>query len=122
MRPSDLTGKVCLVTGSSRGIGAAVARGFGRAGALVAVHFHAGRAEAEAVVKDIASAGGRAHLLQADIAEPGAVERLLRETVEAFGRLDILVNNAGDLIKRCPVAEMSDDFFDQQIAINVRPV
>jgi 3-oxoacyl-[acyl-carrier protein] reductase len=110
------------VTGSSRGIGAAVARGFGRAGARVAVHYHTARTAAEAVARDIEAAGGHAHVLQGDIGQQGIAERLLSETVRAFGRLDILINNAGDLIKRYPVADMSDEFFNQQIAVNVRPV
>ena len=68
------------------------------------------------------SAGGRAHLLHGDISQPGTVDRLLEQTVTAFGRLDILINNAGDLIRRYPVAETPDDFFDAQIATNVKPV
>jgi 3-oxoacyl-[acyl-carrier protein] reductase len=118
----DLKDKVCLVTGASRGIGAAVARGFGVAGARVAVHYNSARQEAEGVARDIAAAGARAHILQGDISQTGTVERLLNETVSAFGRLDILINNAGDLIRRYPIAETSDDFFDAQIATNVKPV
>jgi 3-oxoacyl-[acyl-carrier protein] reductase len=120
--PQDLKDKVCLVTGASRGIGAAVARGFGAAGAWVGVHYNTARNEAERVARDVIGAGGRAHLLHGDISQPGTVDRLLEETVTAFGRLDILINNAGDLIRRYPVAETPDEFFDAQIAINVKPV
>ena len=122
MPPQDLKDKVCLVTGASRGIGAAVARGFGAAGAWVGVHYNTARNEAERVARDVIGAGGRAHLLHGDISQPGTVDRLLEETVTAFGRLDILINNAGDLIRRYPVAETPDEFFDAQIAINVKPV
>jgi 3-oxoacyl-[acyl-carrier protein] reductase len=118
----DLKDKVCLVTGASRGIGAAVARGFGAAGARVAVHYNSARQEAEAVASDIKTSGGRAHILQGDISQDGTIERLLNETVSTFGRLDILINNAGDLIRRYPIAETPDSFFDTQIATNVKPV
>ena len=118
----DLQGKAALVTGSSRGIGAAVARGFGVAGMRVAVHYRGARTEAEQVRADIERAGSEALVLQGDIAEPGLVERLIEQTAAGFGRLDVLVNNAGDLLERKPVADTSDDLFDRHMAVNVRPV
>jgi 3-oxoacyl-[acyl-carrier protein] reductase len=122
MIAADLQGKVSLVTGSSRGIGAAVAKGYGACGMQVAVHYRSGHAEAAQVQADIEAAGGEAIVLQGDIAEPGMVERLIEQTVAAFGRIDILVNNAADLIERRPAAETDDTLFDQHIALNVRPV
>src|SRR4249919_1023287 len=80
----EITGKVCLVTGASRGIGAAVARGMGANGANVAVHYRSGRTEAELVSADVEQSGGTALLIQGDIAEPGTVERLVAETVSRF--------------------------------------
>jgi 3-oxoacyl-[acyl-carrier protein] reductase len=74
------------------------------------------------VADEIKSAGGRAVLLEGDIAKLGTVERLVAEAEVALGGLDILINNAGDLIARYPLTETSDDFFDQQIATNIRPV
>jgi 3-oxoacyl-[acyl-carrier protein] reductase len=118
----DLAGKACLVTGSSRGIGAAVARGMGAVGMRVAVHWRSAREEAERVAADIRAAGGAAVVLHGDIAGAGTVERLIEETVAAFGRLDVLVNNAADLIERCPVADTSDDLFERHMALNIRPV
>ena len=118
----DLAGKACLVTGASRGIGAAVAPGFGAQKANVAVHYRSGRAEAEAVAAAIAAAGGRAVLVQGDVAEPGTMERLVEETRAAFGRLDILVNNAGDQIARKTIEEADEAFFELQDAINMRSV
>jgi len=122
MRIDDLAGKVCLVTGSSRGIGAAVARGFGASGAHVAVHYHSARAEAEAVAADIAKAGGKAVVLQGDVGERDTPARLVAETVRKFGRLDIAIHNAGDLIERRPLADIPDDLFARMIAINVESV
>ena len=121
MSDFDITGKVCLVTGASRGIGAAVARGLGAHGAAVAVHYRSGRAEAEQVVADVERSGGRALLVQGDIAEAGTVDRLIAETVAGFGRLDVLINNAGDQISRVDIAETSDELFDWHVAINIRP-
>jgi 3-oxoacyl-[acyl-carrier protein] reductase len=117
---SDLRGKVVLITGSSRGIGAAVARGFGAAGAKVGVHYRSAAGEAEKVRADIVAAGGEAVVLNGDVAERGVVERLIKETVQAFGRIDILINNAGDLIERRPAADTSDELFEQHITLNVR--
>jgi 3-oxoacyl-[acyl-carrier protein] reductase len=117
----DIAGKVCLVTGASRGIGAAAARGLGRCGASVAVHYRRGKAEAEAVAADIVASGGKAVLLHGDIAEPGVVDRLVAETVAHFGRLDILINNAGDQISRVNIADTTDELFDIHVALNIRP-
>ena len=117
----ELSGKVCLVTGASRGIGAAVARGLGACGAKVAVHYRSGRAEAEQVAADIERAGGAAHLVQADIAEHDALDRLVDATVAAFGRLNVMIHNAGDQISRVDIAAFPDDLFERHVAVNIRP-
>ncbi|WP_204251079.1 SDR family NAD(P)-dependent oxidoreductase [Elioraea rosea] len=122
MRIEDLAGKACLVTGASRGIGAAVARGLGACGARVAVHYRSGAGEAQAVAADIEAAGGEAELLSGDIAAAGTAARLVAETVARFGRLDVLINNAGDLVERRPVADTPDTLLARQIDVNVRPV
>jgi len=119
---ADLRGKACLVTGSSRGIGAAVARGFGGCGMRVAVHYRGGADEAEQVRADIVAAGGEAIVLQGDVSESGMVESLIEQTVAAFGRIDVLVNNAADLLERRPVADTEDALFDRHMALNIRPV
>ena len=117
----EITGKVCLVTGASRGIGAAVARGLGAYGANVAVHYRSGRTEAEQVAADVERSGGNALLVQGDIAEPDTVDRLVAETVSRFGRMDILINNAGDQISRVNIADITDELFDRHVAVNIRP-
>jgi 3-oxoacyl-[acyl-carrier protein] reductase len=119
---SDVAGKVCLVTGASRGIGAAVARGLGECRAKVAVHYRSGKGEAEAVAADIARRGGAARTLHADIADRDALDRLVADTVAAFGRLDILIHNAGDQISRVDIAAIPDQLFERHVAVNVRPV
>ena len=122
MRIDDVVGKVCLITGASRGIGAAAARGLAAAGMRIGVHYRSGAAEAKAVAAEIAAAGGETVLLSGDIAELGTMERLVQEMAAHFGRFDVLINNAGNLIERYPATETSDELFERHVAINMRPV
>ena len=117
----ELTGKVCLITGASRGIGAAAARGLGACGAKVAVHYRSGKSEAEGVLADIKKGGGDGMLVHGDVAQLDTLDRLIEETVARFGRLDILINNAGDQISRVNIADTSDELFDTHVALNIRP-
>ena len=116
----DLKGKAVLITGSSTGIGAAVAEGFARRGSRVAVHCASSRDAAEAVVDTIRTAGGEAILLQGDVTETATVTRLVDETRQAFGRIDVLINNAGGLVRRAPLAEIDDPLIDQIVDLNIR--
>ncbi|HEY8566691.1 MAG TPA: SDR family oxidoreductase [Beijerinckiaceae bacterium] len=117
----DLTGKVALVTGASRGIGAATALALAQAGADVAIS-HANSAEAaETVAKNIRALGRRAEVIRADQADPAAVDALVRSVAEGFGRLDILVNNAG-VFATGMVGETTDADYERQFAVNVRAV
>jgi 3-oxoacyl-[acyl-carrier protein] reductase len=90
-----LQGKIAVVTGSSRGIGAAIARELAAQGATVVLNHRDSTAQAEAVVADIVAAGGQAVAIQADVSSYTEAQRLIKETVERFGHIDILVNNAG---------------------------
>ncbi len=115
-----LAGKVALVTGGSRGIGAAVARALADDGADVAISYAASADKAEAVVADLKSKGVRAVAFKAEQANPAEVEGLVKSVVEHFGKLDILVNNAG-VFSIGAVDDASADIaaFDRQIAINI---
>jgi 3-oxoacyl-[acyl-carrier protein] reductase len=117
MKP--LSNKVALVTGASRGLGAAVVTRLAADGANVALTYSASPDRAESVVRDIETAGGRALAIQADAADVSAVRAAVARTVEAFGRLDILVNNAGALVLK-PVDDVTVDDFDRMVAVNVR--
>jgi len=121
-RLPDLHGKVVLITGASTGIGAAAALAFGRNGAKVAINYRSSETEAQGVAAATERAGGEALLLRADVTEPAVPERLIAETVKAFGRLDVLINNAGALIRRTPVAEYTDEYLDALLDLNVRQV
>ena len=97
---SKLTNKIALVTGSSRGIGAAIAKHLAKDGASVAITYTRGEEAAAAVVKEIEAAGGKAIAIQADASSEVAARAAVAKTVAAFGGLDILVNNAGTAIPK----------------------
>jgi 3-oxoacyl-[acyl-carrier protein] reductase len=118
---ASLTGKVALVTGASRGIGAAIAKRLAREGAAVAITYQSSKDKAEAVVREIESAGGRAIALGADSADAVATKSAVAETVRVLGRIDVLVNNAGVAVM-APLEQFSLDDFDRMLAINVRAV
>ena len=114
-----LSGKVALVTGGSRGIGAAIARRLAADGAAVAITYSASPDKADAVVKQIEAAGGKAVALQADAADPEQQRQAVKSTVEKLGRLDVFVNNAG-VATMGPLDEVKPEDYDRQFAINVR--
>ncbi|BAZ69237.1 short-chain dehydrogenase/reductase SDR [Fischerella sp. NIES-4106] len=116
-----LTDKVALVTGGSRGLGAAIAKRLADDGAAVALTYTSSPQKAEEVVRVIEAAGGRALAIRADSADVEAVKNAIAETVKAFGRLDILVNNAG-IATIAPIDQFSLDDFDRLVAVNVKGV
>ena len=116
-----LEGKVTIVTGASRGIGAAAARLFAKAGAAVVL---AARDEQAltAVAGEIISNGGDALVVPTDVSDPGSVERLVQRVVTAAGRIDAAFNNAGEGHQPVPLAELAVEDFDQALAVNARGV
>jgi len=115
----DLNGRVALVTGASRGIGAAVAACLAEAGAAVAVNYRERAAEADAIVADIKRRGGRAIVAAADASQAAAVARMVDQVTSALGPIDILVNNAGIAIVR-GIDDLTESEFDQTIAVNLK--
>jgi 3-oxoacyl-[acyl-carrier protein] reductase len=122
MMLEDLKGLRALVTGSSTGIGAAVTKAYAAHGMRVVVHYKSSEAEANAVAAEIRAAGGEAHVLQADVADSAQAVDLVNRAADRLGGLDVLVNNAGALVKRTPIAEIEDEFFDSVVDLNVRSV
>jgi 3-oxoacyl-[acyl-carrier protein] reductase len=116
-----LEGKTALVTGGSRGIGAAIAKRLAADGARVAITYSKGADTAGLVVKAIESAGGRAFAIQADATDPKAVQAAVERTVGALGKLDVLVNNAGTAIPK-KFEETTLEELDQVINLNIRGV
>jgi 3-oxoacyl-[acyl-carrier protein] reductase len=116
-----LSGKSALVTGASRGIGAAIAKRLAADGASVAITYAKGANAAAKVVNDIERAGGKAIAIQADATDAKAVTAAVGETVATFGRLDVLVNNAGTAIPK-PFEETTLEEMDRVIDINLRGV
>jgi len=115
----DLGARVALVTGGSRGIGAAVALMLARAGAAVAVNYRERAANAEAVVANIKSGGGRAIAVAADVSQSAAVAGMIERVGRELGPIDILVNNAGIAIVR-GIDELSESDFDRTILVNLK--
>jgi 3-oxoacyl-[acyl-carrier protein] reductase len=116
-----LEGKISLITGGSRGIGAAIAKRLAADGANVAITYSKGADAAASVVKKIERDGGKAIAIQADAADAEAVKAAVEKTVATFGRLDVLVNNAGTAIPK-PFEETTLEEMDRMIDINVRGV
>ena len=114
----ELSGKVAIVTGASKGIGAAIAHTFAKAGAAVAVNYASSKADADRVVGEIVKAGGEAVAIQADVANRADVKRLFAETKEKLGRPSVLVNNAG-VYSFAPLEEVTEEDFHRQFNTNV---
>ena len=115
---SKLQGKVAVVTGASKGIGAGIAKGLAAAGAAVVVNYASSREGADRVVAEITRAGGKAVAVQGDVAKAADVERLFAETKKAYAKLDILVNNAG-VYQFAPLEEVTEELFHRQFNTNV---
>jgi 3-oxoacyl-[acyl-carrier protein] reductase len=114
-----LAGKVAIVTGGSRGIGAAICKRLARDGATVVVNYSRSASHADGVVADIKSSGGKAVAVQADISDLAAIEKLFAQNLELHGKLDILVNNAG-LSEFRAIENIDEAFFESLFTVNVR--
>ncbi|WP_022722211.1 SDR family NAD(P)-dependent oxidoreductase [Rhodopseudomonas sp. B29] len=113
-----LQGKVALVTGASKGIGAAIALKLAAEGAAVAVNYASSKDGADKVVKQIEAAGGKAVAVHGDLSQPANAEKLVAETVKALGKIDVLVNNAG-VYEMLPLDAITPEHFHRQFNINV---
>ena len=115
---SRLEGKVAVVTGASKGIGAAIAKALAWDGAAVVVNYASSQAGADAVVEAITSAGGRAVAVQGDVSRPAQAQALIEAAVERFGRLDVLVNNAG-VYESAPIEMVTEEHYRRVFDVNV---
>jgi 3-oxoacyl-[acyl-carrier protein] reductase len=115
---SKLTGKVAVVTGASKGIGASIAEHLAAEGASVVVNYSSSKAGADAVVKHITEKGGKAIAVQGDVSKQADIDKLFAETKRAYGKLDILVNNAG-IYEFSPLETVTAEHFHKQFNLNV---
>src|ERR1700756_4716870 len=115
---AKLSGKVAVVTGASKGIGAGIAKALADAGAAVVVNYAASKEGADRVVADITAKGGKAIAVQGDVANSADMTRLAAEATKAFGRLDVLVNNAG-VYQFAPLQEVTEAEFHRMFNTNV---
>jgi 3-oxoacyl-[acyl-carrier protein] reductase len=118
MNNGKLNGKVAVVTGASKGIGAGIAKEFGQAGASVVVNYASAKQDADRVVDEITKQGGKAVAIQGNVAKKAEVDRLFAETEKAFGKIDILVNNAG-VYEWVPLEEVTEQQFHKMFDTNV---
>jgi 3-oxoacyl-[acyl-carrier protein] reductase len=118
MKNGKLNGKVAVVTGASKGIGAGIAKEFATEGASVVVNYASAKQDADRVVDEISKRGGKAISIQANVAKKAEVERLFAETEKAFGKIDILVNNAG-VYEFVPLEEVTETQFHRMFDVNV---
>ena len=116
---SKLKGKVAVVTGASKGIGAAIARSYGAEGASVVVNYASSKAGADAVVNDIVKAGGKAVAVQGDVSKAADAQAIIDSAIKHYGRLDILVNNSG-VYDFAPIEAITEEHYDKQFNVNVR--
>ena len=113
-----LAGKVAVVTGASKGIGAAIAKQLAAEGASVVVNYASSKAGADKVVAEITGAGGKAVAVQGDVSKKADIDRLFAETKKAYGQLDMLVNNAG-IYEFAPLEQITEEHFHKQFNLNV---
>jgi len=118
MSTKKLAGKVAVVTGASKGIGAAIAKSLGAEGASVVVNYSSSKDEAARVVSDITDNGGRAIAVKANLAKKADIDQLFAETKKSFGPIDILVNNAG-IYEFSPLEDVTEEHFHKQFNLNV---
>jgi 3-oxoacyl-[acyl-carrier protein] reductase len=118
---AKLTGRVAVVTGASKGIGAAIAEQLAKEGAAVVVNYSSSAEQAAAVVKKIQAAGGKARAVRADVSKPHEAKKLIQAAVSEFGKLDILVNNAGTY-EFVPLPEVTEEQFDHTFDVDVKGV
>jgi NAD(P)-dependent dehydrogenase (short-subunit alcohol dehydrogenase family) len=110
---------VCLVTGASKGIGAAIARAFGKRGARVVVNYRSDPLSAETVLRDIRAEGGDGFVFAADVSQPAEVDAMFDATLQRFGRLDVLVNNAGIVMVK-PIRDTTPEDWDRVVGVNLK--
>jgi len=113
-----LAGKTAVVTGASKGIGAAIAKHLAAEGASVVVNYSSSKAGADKVVAEITKAGGKAVAVQANLTQKADIERLFNETKKAFGQVDVLVNNSG-IYESAPIEQVTEEHFHKQFNLNV---
>lgn len=117
-----LKGQVALVTGASSGIGRATAEAMAREGARVGINYLKNRQGAEAAAEAVRKSGGEALVIRADVTRAADVKAMVEEVRARWGRIDILVNNAGDLLARHNLADMTEEYWDQIMALNLKSV
>ena len=119
---ADLEGKAVLITGASTGIGAAAARAFARQGSRVAIHYNASREAALEVAGEVKAAGATAMVVGGDVTAEADVQRIVAETLAAFGRIDVLINNAGGMLGRIRIEDYTVEHVNRVLALNCTQV